>query len=102
MTLVFPAFRCLDGIFNIFIKDVLNMSLLVALKYSSWPIHGSMHRRCSVKKYIFKNLANFTGKHLCLESLFNKVPGPKTCNFIEETSALLISYEICKILRTPI
>ena len=29
----------------------------------------SSHRRCSVKKGVFKNFPNFTGKHLC-QSLF--------------------------------
>ena len=32
------------------------------------------HRRCSIQKAVLKNLAIFTGKHLCWkESLYNKV-----------------------------
>ena len=35
----------------------------------------SSHPRCSIKKVVLKNYAIFTGKHLCLESLFNTVAG---------------------------
>ena len=38
----------------------------------------------SYKKSVLKNFAIFTGKQLCLESLFDKVAGPQTCNFIEK------------------
>ena len=34
----------------------------------------------SLKKVVLKNLANFTGKHLCW-SLFNKVAANQACNF---------------------
>ena len=33
----------------------------------------SSHWRCSVKKGVLKNLANFEGKKPVLESLFNKI-----------------------------
>ena len=33
------------------------------------------HRRCSVRKDVFKNFAKFTGKHLCQSHFFNKVVG---------------------------
>ena len=35
----------------------------------------SNHRRCSVKKGVLRNLANFTGKHLCQSLFFKKVAG---------------------------
>ena len=35
----------------------------------------SSHRKCSVKKGVLKNLANFTGKHLCCSLFYNKVSG---------------------------
>ena len=35
------------------------------------------------KKGVLKNFANFTGKHLCW-SLFTKVAGLQTCNFIKK------------------
>ena len=31
------------------------------------------HRRCSIKRGVFKNLAKFTGKQLCQSLFFNKV-----------------------------
>ena len=31
--------------------------------------------RCSVKKVVFRNLAKFTGKHLCQSFFLNKVVG---------------------------
>ena len=45
-------------------------------------IFRSSHRRCSVKKDVLKNFANFTGKHLCRSLFFNKVAGLK--NFIKK------------------
>ena len=39
----------------------------------------SSHRRCSVRKDVLRNLAKFTGKHLCLF-----MSGPKACNFIKK------------------
>ena len=55
------------------------------------------HHRCSVKKVVLKNFAKFTGKHLCLSLLFNKVAG-----FIKKEALLqLFSFEFCETLRTP-
>ena len=31
--------------------------------------------RCSIKRGVFKNFANFTGKHLCWSLFLNKVTG---------------------------
>ena len=41
--------------------------------YHDW--FRSSHLRCSVKKGVLKNLAKFTGKHLCQGLFFNKVAG---------------------------
>ena len=35
----------------------------------------SSHQRCSVRKGVLRNFANFTGKHLCQSLFFNKVAG---------------------------
>ena len=35
----------------------------------------SSHRRCFVKKGVYRNFAKFTGKHLCQRLFFNKVAG---------------------------
>ena len=45
----------------------------------------SSHRRCSVTKGILKNLAKFTGKHLC-GNLFFLIKLPAACNFIKKVS----------------
>ena len=55
----------------------------------------SSHRRCYVKKGVFKNFTNFTGKHFVLESLAVKL---KASNFIKkETPTQIFSCEICEI-----
>ena len=41
----------------------------------------SSHRRCFVRKGVLRNLAKFTGKHLCQGLLMS---GPKACNFIKK------------------
>ena len=33
----------------------------------------SSHWRCSVRKVVLRNFANFTGKHLCQSLFFNKI-----------------------------
>ena len=53
---------------------------------------GSRHHRCSIKKPVFKNL--------CWGSLFNKVAGVRSCNFIKETTTQLLSREYCKICES--
>ena len=52
--------------------------------------------RCSVKKGVFKNFANFTGKHV-LESHFNKVAdfSIKSCNFIKISWSVQRKPKIC-------
>ena len=50
---------------------------------------------CYMKKGVLKNLAKFTGKHLCQSLFFNKVAG-QACNFIKkETLAQVFSCEFC-------
>ena len=52
----------------------------------------SSHRKCSVKKGVLKNFANFTGKYFS-----------QACNFIKnETLTLVFSYEVCEISGTPV
>ena len=48
----------------------------------------SSHRRCSVRKGVFRSFAKLTGKHLCQNLFFNKVAGLRPVNF-------------AKFLRTP-
>ena len=53
------------------------------------------------EKGVYRNLAKFTGKHLCQSLFFNTVAGG-ACNFIKkEALAQMFSCEFCEILRTP-
>ena len=56
----------------------------------------SSHRRCSVKRGIFKNFANFTGKQLCWSLL-------QACNFIKnKLQHWCFPVKFAKFLRTSI
>ena len=50
---------------------------------------------------VLKNLAKFTGKHLCQRLFFNKVKG-QACNFIKKALARLSPHEFCEIFKTTI
>ena len=39
------------------------------------PVETNLALRGSLKKGVLRNYAKFIGKHLCFESLFNKVAG---------------------------
>ena len=51
--------------------------------YSSaaFTVRGS-HQRCSVRKYVLRDVAKFTGKHLC-QSLFFDKDAVEACEFCE-------------------
>ena len=61
------------------------------------------HRRCSIKKGVLKNFAEFTGKRLCWSLFKNKVfIINKVCNFIiEETLALVFFCVFCSTFKNP-
>ena len=60
----------------------------------------SSYRRCSVKKYVLRNFAKFTRKHLCQSLFFNKVAGLRPVTFLKkETLAQVFSCEFCKIFK---
>ena len=62
----------------------------------------SSHWRCSVKKGLLKNLANFTGKHLFGVS-FNKVPANQAYNFTKiRLQHRCFPVKFSKFLRKPI
>ena len=42
----------------------------------------SSHQRCSIEKAVLKKFLNIYRKTTVLESLFNRVAGPKACNVI--------------------
>ena len=49
----------------------------ILIKLQAWPkktfLNRSSHRRCSVRKGVLRNVAKFTGKHLCQSLYFHKV-----------------------------
>ena len=66
------------------------------LNYKNDTNYRSSRRRCSVKKGVFKNFVNFTGKHLKTPVLKT----PEVYNFIKkETSTQVFSYEIFEIFK---
>ena len=68
--------------------------------YSKLNIHRGRHYRCSIKKGVLRNFANFTGKHLCKSLLFKKLAG-LACHFIEKvTLAQVFSCEYCEICKS--
>ena len=70
---------------DLFSKPIffLSKTLIQIYQYPCWMIFviwRSSHQRCSVKKYVFKNLTKFTGKHL----------------------RQVFSCEFCEIFKSPI
>ena len=55
-------------------KRILNLRILILRIFDlESHSHRRSHRRCSVKKGVLRNFANFTGKHMCQRLFFNKV-----------------------------
>ena len=107
---VYPT-NCFCGMLNSFHASVAyhmetshlfcnwrKMISLVSIVRSSYhfqtPIHcdhRSSHQSCSFKKGFLKNVAKFTGKHICQNLFFNKVAGLRPLNsFLQNTSAWLL------------
>ena len=65
-------------------------------------IDRSSHRRCSVRKGVLRNYAEFTGKHLCQTLFSNKVAGlsPATL-FKKRLWHRYFPVNFAKFLRTP-
>ena len=66
-------------------------------------IHNrSSHRRCSVKKGVFRNFAKFTGKHLHQSLFFNKISGLKPATLLKKGLWYrCFPVNFAKILITP-
>ena len=78
--------------------------LLTCDECSYWHYsYRSSHRRCSARKGVLRNLAKFTGKHLCQSLFFNKVSGLKVWNMFKvnnkDTMFLLLTLNIFHTLR---
>ena len=51
--------------------------------HNLWKFRNS-HRRCSVKKGVFRNFAKFIGKHLRQRLFFNKVAGLRPATLLKK------------------
>ena len=72
------------------------------IKWKHWEEKGhltvfrSSHRRCSVRKCVFRNFSKFTGKQLCQNLFFNKV---QAWGLKKETLAQVFSCEFWEISK---
>ena len=63
----------------------------------------SSHQRCSMKKGVLRNLAKFTGKHLCRCLFFNKGAGLRPATLLKRRLWYrCFPVNFAKFLRTPI
>ena len=60
-------------------------------------MYRSSHRRCSVRKGVLRNIAKFTGKHLCQSLFFNKVAVLRSVTIKKETLVQVFSCEFWEI-----
>ena len=62
----------------------------------------SSHWRCSMGKYVLRNFAKFTGKHLCQCRFFNKVAGLRPATLLKKRLwHRCFPEKFAKFLRTP-
>ena len=58
--------------------------------------------RCSLKKCVLRNFANFTGKHLCQSLFLNKVVGLRSAILLKKRIwHRCFPVNFAKFLRTP-
>ena len=61
----------------------------------------SSHRRCSVKKGVLRNVAKFTGRHLCQSLFFNKVASLRSATLLKKRPwHMCFPVNFAKFLRT--
>ena len=61
----------------------------------------STHRRCSVRKSVYRNFAKFTGKHLCQSLFFNKIVDVRPAPFLtKRLRHRCFPVNFAKLLRT--
>ena len=81
---------CLRGITEKYLNRLL---LLLILKNS--------HKRCSVKKSVLENLANFIGKYLCWSLFLINLQACEPEAFLKRGSnTMYFSCEICQIFES--
>ena len=59
----------------------------------------SSHWRCSVKKGVLKNLANFTGKHLCWSLFLTTLQQSRPATLVKLGSNTSFSCKICELFE---
>ena len=70
---------------------------------SSHQRYRKSHRRCSVKKRVLKNFANFIEKHLCWSLFLIKLQAFSLNFFWKETPTQVLPWEVCETFKlTPI
>ena len=72
---------------------------LVKLQAGNLRLSESSHRRCSVKKGVLKNFANFTGKHLCWRLFFMKLQFWRPVTLSKKTPTHVFSRDINEIFK---
>ena len=92
------SFRKVSGKIALW-KSTINAKIFVWLRYS-YTLVWSSHRRCSVKKDVIKNLANFTEKHPCWSHFLIKLKACGMQLYLKETPTQVFSCEICEIFKS--
>ena len=60
------------------------------------------HKRCSLRKSVIRNFAEFTGKHLCHSLILNKVAGLRSTTFLKKRLwHRSFAVNLAEFLRTP-
>ena len=81
---------------NAEIRIPLQSILSLERKIFETENYRSSHRRCSAKKGVLKNFANFKGKHLCWGLLLIKLQSWRTTTLLKRDSNTDVSYDICQ------
>ena len=97
-------FFCQEYKFTYLLTDqfiALFIVSLLKIKYY-FSSHRSSHQRCSIKKGVLRNVAKFTGKHLCQGLFSNKVAGLRPVTLLKERLwHRCFPVNFAKFLRTP-
>ena len=78
--------------------------IIMTIKMERWclSISRSSHRRCSVKKVVLKNFANFTEKHLCWSLFLITFHAFRPTTLLKRLQRSCFPVKFAKVLRTPI
>ena len=65
----------------------------------NWPKTEAVARMCSVRKVVLRNLAKFTGKHLCQSLFFKQSYMSQPATLLKRDSATSVYCKFCKISK---